>query len=57
MQTKKELLGKLEGSWGKVAGKAPGSFLVERAYAWGVSRGDRWPLAGAPEACGVLLVG
>lgn len=36
-EAKKQLLGKLEGSWGKVALKAPGSFLVERAYAWGVS--------------------
>jgi len=35
--TKKQLLGKLKGSWGKVALKAPGSFLVEKAFAWGVS--------------------
>ena len=44
-ETKKQLLGSLEESWGKVAGKAPGSFLVERAYAWGVSGGS--PLGGA----------
>ncbi|KIY97090.1 puf protein [Monoraphidium neglectum] len=34
-ETKKQLLGKLAGSWGKVALKAPGSFLVERAFGWG----------------------
>lgn len=35
---KKQLLGKLAGSWDRVALKAPGSFLVEKAYGWGVSR-------------------
>jgi hypothetical protein len=36
-EAKKQLLGKLAGSWGRVALKAPGSFLVEKAYGWGVS--------------------
>ncbi len=39
-EAKKQLLGKLAGSWGRVALKAPGSFLVEKAFAWGVSGAD-----------------
>lgn len=34
---KKQLLSKLADSWDRVALKAPGSFLVEKAYGWGVS--------------------
>ena len=37
VEHKKQLLSKLAESWDRVALKAPGSFLVEKAYGWGVS--------------------
>ena len=37
VEHKKQLLSKLAESWDRVVLKAPGSFLVEKAYGWGVS--------------------